>query len=236
LIDERRKTAGERTDLLSLLLQLRDEDNGSGLSDHEVRDEAITLFLAGYETTANALTWTWYLLAQHPEIYTRLRAEVDQVLAGRTPTAADLPQLPYTLQVFKEAMRLYPPVHSIARQVARPFDLGAYHLSVGTIVAVSFYVLHRRPDYFPDPERFDPERFTPQAEKNLPRYAYMPFSIGPRLCIGNHFAMMEGHLLLTALAQRVTFKLVPDQKIIPEPLITLRPRDGIQMVVQRREP
>jgi cytochrome P450 len=235
LIAERRKTAAERTDLLSLLLQVRDEDNGGGLSDQEVRDEAITLFLAGYETTANALTWTWYLLAQYPEIYARVRAEVDHVLAGRTPTAADLPQLPYTLQVFKEAMRLYPPVHSIARQVARPFALGDYHLSVGTIVAVSFYVLHRRPDYFPDPERFDPERFTPQAEKNLSRYAYMPFSIGPRLCIGNHFAMMEGHLLLAALVQRVTFRLVPGQNVVPEPLITLRPRDGIQMTVERNE-
>jgi len=236
LIEERRTIRRERTDLLSLLLQARDEEGGGALSDQEVRDEAITLFLAGYETTANALTWTWYLLTQHPEIYMRLRAEVDRVLAGRTPTAADLPQLPYTLQVFKEAMRLYPPVHSISRQVVRPFDLEGYHLPRGVIVAVSFYVLHRRPDYFPDPGRFDPERFAPQAEKNLPRYAYLPFSIGPRLCIGNHFAMMEGHLLLVTLAQRVTFKLVSGQKIVPEPLITLRPRDGIQMVVQRREP
>jgi cytochrome P450 len=234
IIAERRRSGEDRGDLLSMLLHAQDEDDGSFMTDTQVRDEAMTLFLAGHETTANALAWSWHLLAQHPDVYARVREEADGVLGGRTPTFADLPELAYTLQVFKETMRLYPPAHTIGRQATRPVELGGYELAAGSVVLISPYVMHRRPDYFPDPERFDPERFTPEAEERLPRFAYMPFGGGPRICIGNHFALMEGHLLLAALAQRVTFELVPRQRIEPEPLITLRPKRAISMVVRRR--
>src|SRR6266699_303503 len=175
MIEERRRSKEDRGDLLSMLLSARDEDDGSFMSDRQVRDEAMTILLAGHETTAVALIWAWYLLAQHPHVYTRVRDEVDRVLAGRLPTFADLPSLPYTLQVFKESIRLYPPAYGFARQAVRPVTIGNYHLAAGTLIAISPYALHRRPDYFPEPERFDPERFTPEAEQRLPRHAYIPF-------------------------------------------------------------
>lgn len=237
LIEERREETEERNDFLSILLQTQDED-GKHMSDEQVIDESLTLFGAGHETTATALAWTWYLLASHPEIYKRVQAEVDAVLQGRTPTYADLAQLPYCLQVFKETMRLYPPAYAISRAPLHDVDINGYIARKGKdIVFVSPYTMHRRPDYFPEPEVFDPERFTLENEKKLPRYAYIPFGAGPRICIGNHFAMMEGHLLLATLAQRVTFELVPNQHIIPDPLktVTIRPRNGINMVVHRRE-
>ena len=236
LIEERRAEAEERNDFLSILLQTQDED-GKHMSDEQVIDESLTLFGAGHETTATALAWTWYLLASYPEIYKKVQAEVDAVLQGRTPTYADLAQLPYCLQVFKETMRLYPPAYAISRAPLHDVDVNGYIARKGKdIVFISPYTMHRRPDYFPEPEVFDPERFTLENEKKLPRYAYMPFGAGPRICIGNHFAMMEGHLLLATLAQRVTFELVPDQQIIPDPLktVTIRPRNGINMVVHRR--
>lgn len=235
MIDERRRSDDDRGDLLSMLLHARDEDDGSFMTDKQVRDEAMTLFLAGHETTANALAWTCYLLAQHPNIYTRMHTEVDQVLAGRVPSVTDLPNLPYTLQVLKESMRLYPPAYAFARQGIRPVELGGYQLPTGMLVLISPYVQHRRPDYFPNPERFDPERFTREAEQRLPKHAYIPFGGGPRICIGNHFALMELHLVLATLAQHVNFELVEEQHIEPEPLITLRPKPGIQMIVRRRK-
>ena len=234
MIEERRRSGEERGDLLSMLLQARDEDDGSFMTDQQVRDEAMTLFLAGHETTANALAWTWYLLAQHSTVYARMEAELENVLHGRIPTLADLAMLPYTLQVLKEAMRLYPPAYVIARQAVRPVTIGNYALVAGTLCVISSYALHRRAEYFPDPERFDPERFTTEAEQHLTRYAYLPFGGGPRICIGNHFALMEMHLALATLAQRVHFALVPEQKVEMEPLITLRPRYGIKLRVTRR--
>ncbi|HEY6408996.1 MAG TPA: cytochrome P450 [Ktedonobacteraceae bacterium] len=233
MIDERRRSSEDRGDLLSMLLSARDEDDGSFMTDKQVRDEAMTLFLAGHETTANALAWTWYLLSQHPAAYTQMREEVDRVLGGRLPTFADLHNLPYTLQVLKESIRLYPPAYGFARLAIRPVTIGNYPLPAGTIILVSPYTIHRRPDYFPNPERFDPERFTPEAEQQLPRYAYIPFGGGPRVCIGNHFALMEGHLVLATLAQRVSFSLVTGQRIDTEPLVTLRPKNGIKMKVTR---
>lgn len=233
ILETRRRQQHDRGDLLSMLLQAQDE-SGQGMSDQQVRDEAMTLFIAGYETTANALTWTWYLLTQHPEIYERVCEEVDRVLAGRGPTSDDLPNLPYTLQVLKESLRLYPPVHVIGRQVVEPFNLDGYHFSKGTLIGISMYVVHRNPMYFPNPERFDPDRWTPKFEAMLPRGVYIPFSTGPRNCVGNHFAMMEAQLVLTTLAQRVTFDLLPGQTIEAEPLITLRPKHGIKMRVHRR--
>ncbi|GAC1453793.1 MAG: cytochrome P450 [Ktedonobacteraceae bacterium] len=236
LIEERRADSQDRNDFLSVLLHSKDED-GSHMNEEQVIDEALTLFGAGHETTATALAWVWYLLASHPDIYKKVQEEVDTVLQGRAPTYADLARLPYCLQVFKETIRLYPPAYVISRAPLHNVNIDGYVVHKGKdIVFVSPYTIHRRPDYFPEPEKFDPERFMPENEKKLPRYAYMPFGAGPRVCIGNHFAMMEGHLLLSTLAQRIEFALVPDQTIEPDPLktVTIRPRNGVNMVVHRR--
>ena len=232
MIAARRADAADRGDVLSLLLQARDEA-GQGMSDRQVYDEAVTLFVAGHETTANALTWAFWLLARHPECYDRLQREVDAVLAGRPPTAADLPRLPYALQVFKEAMRLYPPSSGLMRIALRDTEIGGYPIRRRTTVLSSQYVLHRRPDTFPEPERFDPERFAPERERELPRYAYLPFGAGHRVCIGNHFALLEGHLLVATLAQRVRFELASGQDVAPQLLVTLRPAREIAVRVRR---
>ncbi|HEV2659728.1 MAG TPA: cytochrome P450, partial [Ktedonobacteraceae bacterium] len=234
-IDERRAHTSERNDFLSILLQAKDED-GQPMSDEQLLAESLTLFSAGHETTATALTWTWYLLCRHPEIYQRVQDEVDGVLQGRTPTYADLAKLPYCLQVFKETMRLYPPAYLTSRRALRDVEIDGYHVPKDGVVLLSPYTLHRREDCFPQPERFDPERFTPEREKQLLRHAYLPFGAGPRICIGNHFAMMEGHLLLAALAQRASFHLVPGQSIEPDPIhhLTLRPGGAVNMSVKKR--
>ncbi|MBV9690416.1 MAG: cytochrome P450 [Ktedonobacteraceae bacterium] len=236
MIDERRSSTVERNDFLSLLLQARDED-GSKMSDQQAIDECLTLFAAGHETTAIALIWAWYLLCQHPDIYQKLQQEVDCVLQGRTPTYADLPRLPYCLQVFKETMRLYSPGYTVSRQALHDVEIDGYLVPKGATVLVSSYTIHRRPEYFPEPERFEPERFTPEREKRLPRHAYIPFGVGPRICIGNHFALMEGQLLLATLAQRATFTLVPGQRIKPDPEhnLALRPNGKVKVVVKKRE-
>lgn len=236
MIDERRADPNARNDFLSILLQAKGED-GSGMSDEQLQDESLTLFGAGHETTATALSWTWYLLTKHPDIYQKVQQEVDSVLQGRTPTYADLERLPYSLRVFKEALRLYPPAYATARVALHDVDLNGYLIRKQGVVMISAYTLHRRPDYFPEPEVFNPDRFTPENEKLLLRYAYVPFGAGPRICIGNHFAMMEGHLLLATLAQRVSFELVPGQYIAPDPAgsLALRPQYGVKVVVKRRE-
>lgn len=234
MIADRRASGEDKGDLLSMLLLAQHEDDGSHLTDDQVRDEAMNLFLAGHETTANATAWAWYLLAQHPEIYNKMQAEIDAALGGRLPAFTDLPNLPYTLQVFKEAMRLYPPAYIIIRQAIRDTTVCGYPIPNGALLAVCPYIMHRKPEYFPEPEQFLPERFTLEFEKSLPRYAYMPFGGGAHVCIGNQFALMEGHLLLAALAQRVTFRLVPGQHITTQPLITLRPYPGIHVTVHRR--
>jgi cytochrome P450 len=235
IIAEHRRQDQDHGDILSMLLQVRDEDNGAGLTDHEVRDELVTLLIAGHETLTAALAWTWYLLMQHPHVYQQVRNEVDRAVAGRTTTAGDLAQLPYTLQVLKESLRLYPPAWIIMRQARQPVDLDHYRLPKGMRVAISPYTLHRNPAYFSDPERFDPGRWTPEREAKLPRYAYLPFGAGPHTCIGNHFAMMEAQLILATLVQHVSFELVPGQTIEPEPLITLRPKRGLRVIVRRQE-
>lgn len=234
-IDERRTTPIERNDFLSILLHAKDED-GTPMSDKQVMAECLTLFGAGHETTATALAWTWYLLCQHPDVYQKVQQEVDSVLQGRTPTYEDLVNLPYCLQVFKEAMRIYPPAYAFSRRALRDVEIDGYGVSKGMIVLIAPYTLHRREEYFPDPEKFDPERFTPEREKHLPRYAYLPFGAGPRICIGLHFAMMEGHLLLATLAQRVSFSLVPGQAIEPDPVrhLALRPAGAVNVVVKKR--
>ncbi len=235
IIRARRASGEDRGDLLSMLLMARDEESGEGLTDGQVRDEAMTLFLAGHETTAVALTWTWVLLDQHPEVRQRLEDEVDNVLQGRRPAVRDLPNLPYTRQVIQEAMRLYPPAWTIGRQAVEPVDIGPYHLEPGSIVLVSPYAVHRQPEFFPAAETFDPDRFSPEREAELPRYTYIPFGGGPRICIGNDFAMQEARLILAAMVQKVRLALVPETDLTPEPLITLRPKHAIMMRLTRRE-
>jgi cytochrome P450 len=235
MIDERRTSTRERNDTLSVLLRARDED-GSQMSDQQLMDECQTLFGAGYETTATALTWTWYLLTTHPAIYQKVQQEVDTILQGRTPTYADLARLPYCLQIFKETLRLYPPAYIIPREALQDVEIGGYLVPKGYHALIPVYVLHRNPDYFPNPEQFDPDRFTPEREKELPRCAYMPFGAGPRICVGNYFALMEGHLLLATLAQRVTFELVPGQTIKADPskTVTLHPNHEVMVKVRKR--
>ena len=235
MIREHREGGRDRGDFLSMLLLAQDEDDGSVMTDKQVRDESMTIVLAGHETTANALAWTFYLLAQYPDVRARLEAEVDAALGGRTPTLADLPKLPYALQVLKESMRLYPPVYVFARRPVRDVTLGGHAIRKGQMVLFNVAGTHRASRYFTEPNRFDPDRFTPAAEKALPRQAYMPFGAGSRVCIGNHFALMEGQLVLAALAQRLRFDPLPGARSVhTESLVTLRPRGGLPMRVHRR--
>lgn len=233
MIAERRRTGGGGEDLLSLLLAARDED-GSAMDDRQVRDEAMTLFLAGHETTANALAWSWYLLAGHPEAEARFHAEIDSVLGDRLPGAADLPSLPVTRQVFAEAMRLYPPAWAVSRRAIEPVTIGGYPVPAGSGVLASQWVLHRDPRFFPDPSAFRPERWTEDFEARLPRLAYFPFGGGPRICIGMGFAWMEGILLLATIGRRWKMRLVPGQRVEPHPRITLRPKNGVRVTLERR--
>ncbi len=235
IIRERRESAAPANDLLQILLDAHDEQ-GSRMTDEQLRDEIMTLFLAGHETTANALTWTWYLLAQHPEVERTLAAELDSVLAGAGPALADLPRLPYTEMVIKESMRLYPPAWGIGRRAIRDFELNGYRIPAGANVFLLQWVTHRDPRFFPDPERFDPERWRddPIRRGRLPRFAYFPFGGGPRVCIGAGFAMMEATLLLATLAQRFRLSLLPGARVTPFFSITLRPKHGLKMLLQRR--
>ncbi|MFN8453637.1 MAG: cytochrome P450 [Anaerolineae bacterium] len=232
-----RERSEERDDLLSLLLAAHDnEDDNGGMSDRQIRDEVMTLFIAGHETTANAITWIFYLLAQHPEVEAKLHQELAEVLGGCLPTADDVPALPYTKMVFSEAMRLYPPAWVIGRMAVADDEIGGYRIPAGSTVLVSQWVTHRHPAYWAEPEQFRPERFDPAAPatKDRPRYAYFPFGGGPRLCIGEPFAWMEGALLIATLAQRFHFSLAPAARIEPQPLVTLRPKYGVPMVLHEQ--
>jgi len=235
MIREHREDGRDRGDLLSMLLMAQDElGDGEGMTDAQVRDEAMTIFLAGHETTANALTWTWYLLSQNPEAEAKLHAELDRVLAGRLPTDEDVPQLPYTRMVLAESMRRYPPAWVVGRRVRNDYRIGEYLLPAGSICMLSQYVTHHDPRWFPDPFRFDPERWTPEAQEARPRFAYYPFGSGPRICIGEGFAWMEGILLLATLAQQWRMRLVPGHRVAMQPVVTLRPRYGMRMTLLRR--
>ena len=235
MIAERRSDGHAGDDLLSVLLDARNEETKQGMTDAQLRDEVMTLFLAGHETTAIALLWTLILLAQHPDVAQRLQHDVDTVLGDRTATFADLAALRYTRQVIQEVLRLYPPIYVIARWTEQPVDLGTVRLPKHVMVVVSPYTLHRRADYFPDPERFDPDRFAPEASAARPRSAYVPFGAGPRQCIGTHFAMMELQLILATLVQCVTLRLPSNQPITPDPHMTLRPKAGVKMIVNHRD-
>lgn len=235
LIAERRASgAADTGDLLSMLLRATD-DSGDGFSDVEVRDQLVTFFVAGHETTSNALAWTWFLLGKHPEIEARLHAEVDEQLNGRPPALADLPHLPYTLRVIKEAMRVYPPAWALnTRRSAADTTIGGYTIRQGDIVWISPFAMHRRPQFFPDPERFDPDRWTPEREKALPRYAYIPFGAGPRVCIGNSFAMMEAHLIVAAVARRARLRPLPGVVEDLNAQITLSNHGGVPVRIEMR--
>ncbi len=230
IIRERRGKHEDRGDVLSILLSAKDED-GTTMTDEQIRDEAMTLFLAGHETTANALTWALYLLARHPDVQSRVEREVREL--GLPPTHADLERLPLTLATLKEAMRLYPPAYMIGRQARADVAIGSHHVKKGQIVVVNVLGIHHRSDLWPDPTRFDPERFMNGGEKALPRCAYLPFGAGPRVCIGNHFALMEGQVILATLLRRARFHLLRDEPPELEPLVTLRPRFGLPMRVER---
>ena len=235
IIGERRASGGDRGDLLSMLLMAQDdEDKGRGMTDRQVRDEAMTIFLAGHETTANALTWTWYLLSQSPDIERRLHEEIDRVLAGRLPTVADVDRLPYTTRVVTESMRLYPPAWLVGRRAVNEYSIGGYSVPPRSIVVMSQWIVHRDPRHYPEPDRFDPDRWTPAFKAALPRFAYFPFGGGPRQCIGESFAWMELVLVLATIAQRWRFDLVPGHPVVPQAAVTLRPKYGMKMTARKR--
>jgi cytochrome P450 len=235
VIAERRMQQTETGDLLSMLLMAQDEETGERMNDKQVRDEVLTLLFAGYETTANTLAWTWYLLSQYSEVERRLYTELNEVLRGRVPTLEDLPQLKYTRMILDEALRLYPPVPFLSRKTIADDVLKGYHVPANSMMMVCPYAMHRHPAFWEEPERFDPERFNPEHPAAHPAYAYFPFGGGPRVCIGNHFAMMEAQLILTTVAQRYQLRLLSGHQVEPQMQVTLRPRYGLPMTIHARE-
>jgi cytochrome P450 len=234
VVAERRRRDADSTDLLSMLMSARDEDTGEAMTDEQLRVEVTTFLLAGQETTALALTWTWYLLAQHHSARQRLEDEIASVLGDRPPEYADLANLPYTRMVIDETLRLYPPAWGFSRQALDDDRLGGFHLPKGWLAFIVPYVLHRLPAYWERPEVFDPDRFSPERSASRPKFVYVPFGAGPRQCIGNQFALIEAQLTVAAFAQRFRFEPVPGHRADPWPLITLRPRFRMPMIVQRR--
>jgi cytochrome P450 len=235
MIADRRASGRDHGDLLSMLLAAQDEDDGGVMTDQQVRDEAMTIFLAGHETTANALTWLWYLLSGAPDVEAKLHEEVDRVLQGRLPALADVPSLPYLERVVTESMRLYPPAWIIGRRALTDYRVGAYVVPARSIIIMSPYVTQRDPRYYADAERFVPDRWTPEFRAGLPKFAYFPFGGGPRQCIGESFAWMELILLVATIAQQWQLRLVPGHPVVPQPLLTLRTKHGMRMTVEKRE-
>ena len=235
IIQERRATSQDRGDLLSMLLLAQDaEGDGGRMSDLQLRDEAMTIFLAGHETSANAMAWTWYLLSQHPEVEKKFHDEVDKHLGGRYPRIGDVMELSLTGRIFSEALRLYPPLWAIGRRAMVECQIGSYTIPAGSVVILSSFVTHRDPRWFPEPLRFDPERWQPAAKLERPRFSYFPFSAGSRSCLGEAFASTEGVLCLATIAQAWKFRLVPGAPIALQPQLTLRARNGIKMRAERR--
>jgi cytochrome P450 len=231
IIDERRKSGEDRGDLLSMLLMAVDEEgDGSGMTDQQLRDEAMTLFLAGHETTANALAWTWYLLSLNPDSANTLHRELDAVLGDHLPEPGDYVRLPYTEMVVAESMRMFPPAWAVSRLAIEDVMIGEWLVPRGAVVVAAQAVTHRDPRWFPDPDRFDPLRFTPEAKATRPKLSYFPFGAGPRICIGENFAWMEAVLIVATIAQRWKMELVSDE-VTAQASITLRPKGGIQMRV-----
>ena len=236
LIRERREDGEDTGDLLSMLLRFRDE-GGAPISDKQLRDEVLTLLLAGHETTALALSWAWHLLSRNPEAEAKLLEELQEVLEDRAPTVEDLPRLSYAEMVIKESMRLYPPAWGVSREAIAACEIGGYRVPAGTQLLIVLWAMHRDPRYFEDPEVFDPTRWEGTRAMRVPRYAYLPFGAGPRVCIGSTFAMTEAILLLAAIAKEFRLELVSEQRrVIPQPSTTLRPREGMRMLLRRRYP
>lgn len=234
IMENRRRSGEIRDDLLAMLMNARDEEGkGSALTDQQIRDEIITLLIAGHETVASALTWSWYLLAQHPSIWEQMRAEVAQLPDDRLPCYPDLERLPLTAAVFSEALRLYPPAWLITRKAIGEDELNGYKISPGSLMVISPYVVHRHPQYWEDAEAFLPQRFTHGRERAIPRFAYIPFGGGPRLCIGNNFAMIEGVLILAGVTQHYRLELATANPVLADPLVTLRPHHGLPMRLRR---
>ena len=233
IIEERRRSGRDTGDLLSMLLHARDEDGGR-MGDEQLRDEVMTIIMAGHETTAIALSWTFYLLGHHPHVEEKLHDEIKAALGGGPPSVADLPHLPYTDAVVKESMRLYPPAWAIGREALEDCEIGGFHVPAKTQMFISQYVVHHDPRNFENPEAFSPERWADDLEKRLPKFAYFPFGGGPRLCIGRSFAKMEANLLLATIAQRFRLDLLPGQCPTPQPSITLRPKGGLQVTLEKR--
>ena len=236
IIADRRKTRRDESDLLSMFLAARDEETGAGMTDRQLRDEVVTMLLAGHETTSLALSWTYYLLSQHPEVEQGIADEVERVIGDGQPGFEHLDRLICTRRAIEESLRLYPPAWGFSRRALGDDGIGGYRVPRGSLVFVIPFVIHRRPKLWPNPDRFDPDRFTPEQEAQRPRFAYIPFGGGPRGCIGNQFAMVEAQLIVAAVAQRYRIELVRDQDIRPEPLITLRPAPGIRAIVSKRAP
>jgi cytochrome P450 len=236
MIADRRASGRDHGDLLSMLLTAQDEENpsGGGMTDLQVRDEAMTIFLAGHETTANALTWTWYLVGETPAAEAKMHEEIDRVLQGRLPTMADIPSLPYVERVVTESMRLYPPAWIIGRRALGEYPIGQYVAPAGALFLVSPYIVQRDARYYADPARFDPDRWTPELRARLPKFAYFPFGGGPRQCIGESFAWMELILLVATIAQQWRLRLVPGHPVTPQPVVTLRTKHGMRMTAHRR--
>ncbi|WP_311774212.1 cytochrome P450 [Nostoc sp. UCD121] len=233
LIQERRNSEEKTNDLLTMLMEAKDEQTLQQMDDKLLRDEVATLMLAGHETTANTLSWTWMLLAQNPGVREKLESELNQVLQGKLPTLEDLGQLVYTQQIIKESMRLYPPVPLMGREAAVDTQIGDYEIPQGMAIMISQWVMHRHPKYFENPEAFQPERWTQEFEKQLPKGVYIPFGNGPRICIGKGFAQMEAALLLATIAQRFQIDLLPGYPIVPQPSITLRPENGLKVQLKQ---
>jgi cytochrome P450 len=238
MLDDRRAAAqrGEaaRGDLLDMLLASEDSETGERMNDAQLRDEVMTMFLAGHETTAMALTWTVHLLTQHPDVQEAVAREVDEVLGGRAPTLADFGRLELTGRVIDESMRLYPPVWMVARNAEADDEILGHRIRPGDYVFMSTWVTHRRPDLWPDPERFDPDRFLPERAAGRHKFAFFPFIGGKRKCIGDHFALLEARLILAVMVQRARFSAVGDTPPVPDPLVTLRPRDGLRVAIAPR--
>jgi cytochrome P450 len=234
IVRERRASGVDHGDLLSMLLMAKDEETGETMSDLQLRDEAMTIFLAGHETSANAMAWTWYLLSKNSRVEAEFHQEIDTVLAGRPGALTDVPALSVTGGIFAEALRLYPPVWAIGRQAIRECRIGDCTIPAGSVAIVSPFVTQRDPRWFRDPEKFDPSRWTPEQRSSRPRFSYFPFSAGSRACLGEAFAGIEGVLCLATLAQKWRFKLVPGHPVVLQPQLTLRARHGIKMRVEPR--
>lgn len=234
IIRARRKNPTQHVDLLSMLLDCRDEDTGEGMSDRELKDEIITLINAGHETTASALAWTWYLLGRHPDVMANLQDELETVLNGSSPTVEKLPQLQYTRQVFDEAQRLCPIAFGLPRVALEDDEIQGYFIPKGSVLSVAQYFIFRHPEFWENPEQFDPDRFLPEQVNQRPKFAYFPFGGGQHVCIGKNFALMESTTILAAIAQRFHIDLVPGQSIEIDPRFTLRPKHGVKVTIRKR--